>query len=123
MPALFQQAVAKTADVRVAAVGERLFVTRITTDGDHLDWRLDYDLITCTPMDLTDVPAQVRQGIRAYLKAFGLVFGAFDFAVEAGGAWRFLECNPNGQWAFVDRDTTGAIACALADLLEKGHPA
>ncbi|MGW0712542.1 ATP-grasp ribosomal peptide maturase [Streptomyces sp. NPDC002643] len=122
-PHLFQQAVTKTADVRVAAVGDLLFATRITTDGDHLDWRLDYDLITCTAIDPVDVPAPVRQGIRAYLKAFGLVFGAFDFALEAGGAWRFLECNPNGQWAFVDRDTTRAITCALADLLEKGHPA
>lgn len=120
-PHLFQQAVTKTADVRVAAVDERLFATVIATDGGHLDWRLNYDLITCTPMDSIDVPARVRQGIRAYLKAFGLVFGAFDFALEAGGAWRFLECNPNGQWAFVDRDTTGAITCALADLLEKGH--
>ncbi|MFI6278751.1 ATP-grasp ribosomal peptide maturase [Streptomyces sp. NPDC050988] len=122
-PHLFQQAVTKTADMRVAAVGERLFVTRITTEGDHLDWRLDYNLISCAPIDPIDVPAPVRQGIRSYLKAFGLVFGAFDFALEADGAWRFLECNPNGQWAFVDRDTTGAITCALADLLEKGHPA
>lgn len=119
-PHLFQQAVTKTADVRVAAVGDRLFATCITTDGDHLDWRLQYDVITYTPID---VPFPVRQGIHTYLKAFDLVFGAFDFALEAGGAWRFLECNPNGQWAFVDRDTTGAITRALADLLEKGHSA
>lgn len=122
-PHLFQRAVAKTADVRVAAVGERLFATRITTDGAHLDWRVDQDLISCTPIDPVEVPVPVRQGIRVYLKAFGLLFGAFDFALEAGGAWRFLECNPNGQWAFVDRGTTGAITCALADLLEKGHVA
>ncbi|WP_217177361.1 ATP-grasp ribosomal peptide maturase [Streptomyces sp. AC495_CC817] len=121
-PHLFQQAVAKTADVRVAAVGERLFATLISTDGDHLDWRFDHDLISCTPVAAADVPAVVRRGIRAYLKAFGLVFGAFDFALEASGAWRFLECNPNGQWAFVDRETTGVIASALADLLEKGPP-
>ncbi|MDX2932857.1 ATP-grasp ribosomal peptide maturase [Streptomyces ipomoeae] len=118
-PHLFQQTVTKTGDVRVAAVGDRLFATRITTDGDHLDWRLDHDLISCTPID---VPSPVRRGIRAYLRAFGLVFGAFDFALEAGGAWRFLECNPNGQWAFVDRDTIRAITRALADVLEKGHP-
>ncbi|WP_405894571.1 ATP-grasp ribosomal peptide maturase [Streptomyces sp. NBC_00104] len=121
-PHLFQQAVAKTADVRVAAVGERLFATRITIDGDHLDWRFDYGLINCTPMKAADVPLTVRRGIRAYLKAFGLLFGAFDFALEASGAWRFLECNANGQWAFVDPETTGAITWALADLLEKGHP-
>ncbi|MGY0059699.1 ATP-grasp ribosomal peptide maturase [Streptomyces sp. LZ34] len=117
-PHLFQQVVPKTADVRVAAVGRELFATRITIDGDHLDWRLDYDRIAFAPVD---VPGPVRRGIHAYMDSFGLAFGAFDFAFGRDGTWRFLECNPNGQWAFVDDDTTTAIASALADMLEKGH--
>ncbi|MEU8550181.1 ATP-grasp ribosomal peptide maturase [Streptomyces roseoverticillatus] len=119
-PHLFQQAVGKTADVRIAAVGDELFATRITIDGDHLDWRWDYDRITYDPID---VPGPVRTGIRTYLHAFGLAFGAFDFALGRDGVWRFYECNPNGQWAFVDDHTTGAITAALAGLLEKGTPA
>ncbi|MBC2874914.1 MULTISPECIES: ATP-grasp ribosomal peptide maturase [Streptomyces] len=118
-PHLFQQVVRKTADVRVAAVGGELFASRITVDGDHLDWRLNYDRITYHPIA---VPAPVRHGIRAYLHAFGLAFGAFDFAEGRDGVWRFYECNPNGQWAFVDDRTTVAIATTLADLLEKGLP-
>ncbi|MEV5507837.1 ATP-grasp ribosomal peptide maturase [Streptomyces orinoci] len=116
-PHLFQQVVRKVADIRVAAVGDRLFATRITIDGDHLDWRLDYDRLTCAPIS---VPGTVRLGIRAYLAAFGLAFGAFDFALDGEGNWHFYECNPNGQWAFVDHHTTRAITYALADLLEKG---
>ncbi|MBT2386577.1 ATP-grasp ribosomal peptide maturase [Streptomyces sp. ISL-11] len=119
-PHLFQQAVAKTADLRVVAVGRELFATRITIDGDHLDWRLDYDRLTFTRID---VPGPVRSGIRAYLRAFGLAFGAFDFALGRDGVWRFYECNPNGQWAFVDDRTTMAITRAMAGLLEKGLPA
>ena len=60
--------------------------------------------------------------MRAYLHAFGLTYGAFDFALAPDGRWWFLECNPAGQWAFVDEDTTRAIANALADTLQKGAP-
>lgn len=45
---------------------------------------------------------------------------AFDFAVTPGGVWYFLECNPNGQWAWQPPETTADIALALADHLEKG---
>ncbi|MFE4828454.1 hypothetical protein [Streptomyces sp. NPDC056672] len=45
---------------------------------------------------------------------------AFDFAVTAAGDWYFLECNPNGQWAWQPAETVAAIAHALTDQLEKG---
>ncbi|MFD7547729.1 ATP-grasp ribosomal peptide maturase [Streptomyces sp. NPDC059578] len=119
-PHLFQQAVDKVADIRIAVVGDRLFASRITVDGDHLDWRWDYDRITFDPID---VPADVREGIGKFLTAFGLVFGAFDFGLGQDGRWWMYEINPNGQWAFVDHGTRTAIAAALADVLEKGLPA
>ncbi|GGY27773.1 ATP-grasp ribosomal peptide maturase [Streptomyces xanthochromogenes] len=117
-PHLFQACVPKVADIRLAAVGEEVFASRIDTDGDHLDWRQDQSLITCSPVP---VPCSVRETVRAFLHAFGLTYGAFDFALDASGRWWFLECNPNGQWAFVDEATTGAIASALADILQKGE--
>lgn len=116
-PHLFQALVPKIADIRLAAVGDRLFATRIDTDGDHVDWREDQRLITCSRMP---IPDRVGTAVRAYTHAFGLTFGAFDFALDATGRWWFLECNPNGQWAFVDYPTTHAITCALADTLQKG---
>ncbi|AVZ73559.1 ATP-grasp ribosomal peptide maturase [Streptomyces lunaelactis] len=119
-PHLFQACVPKIADIRLAAVGDELFATRIDTDGDHLDWRQNQRLITCSPVT---VPGPVREAVLSYLRTFGLTFGAFDFALDAADQWWFLECNPNGQWAFVDESTTRAIACALANTLEKGVPA
>ncbi|MDV9189568.1 ATP-grasp ribosomal peptide maturase [Streptomyces sp. SR27] len=119
-PHLFQACVPKIADIRLAAVGGELFATRIDTVGDHLDWRQDQRLITCSPIS---VPSAVGDAVRSYLHAFGLTFGAFDFALDREGRWWFLECNPNGQWAFVNEDTSRAIASALADSLQKGTPA
>ncbi|WP_052850528.1 ATP-grasp ribosomal peptide maturase [Streptomyces avicenniae] len=114
-PHLFQAKVDKAFDARVTAVGERVFAVRI--DSPDLDWRRRQDLMTCTPIE---VPPETARSIVTYLRHFALVHGAFDFAVTAEGSWYFLECNPNGQWAWQPPATTEAIARALADQLEKG---
>ncbi|MET8540005.1 ATP-grasp ribosomal peptide maturase [Kitasatospora sp. NPDC004799] len=114
-PHMFQATVPKAFDARVTAVGARLFGIRITSP--DLDWRERQDLMTCAPIE---VPEPVARSVAAYLGELGLVYGAFDFAVTAAGDWYFLECNPNGQWAWQGTGTTAAIAHAIADLLEKG---
>ncbi|MGW6917586.1 ATP-grasp ribosomal peptide maturase [Kitasatospora sp. NPDC054939] len=114
-PHLFQQKVDKAYDVRLTAVGERLFAVRI--DSPDLDWRRRQDLLTYTPLP---VPDALGECVARYLAAFDLVFGAFDFAVDRDGRWWFLECNPNGQWAFFPQPTTDDIARALADQLQRG---
>ncbi|MFJ9610125.1 ATP-grasp ribosomal peptide maturase [Kitasatospora sp. NPDC101176] len=114
-PHMFQAKVAKAFDVRVTAVGDRLFGVRI--DSPDLDWRYRQDLMTCTPIE---VPAPVTRAVAAYLAELRLHYGAFDFAVTPAGDWYFLECNPNGQWAWQPAQTTAAIAQALTDQLEKG---
>ncbi|MFG2598666.1 ATP-grasp ribosomal peptide maturase [Streptomyces sp. NPDC048462] len=114
-PHLFQTRVDKAFDVRVTAVGDRTFGVRI--DSPDLDWRRRQDLMTCTPVE---IPAAVTRAVTAYLTELRLVYGAFDFAVTASGDWYFLECNPNGQWAWQPGGTTAAIAHAIDDQLEKG---
>lgn len=114
-PHLFQARVDKAFDARVTVIGGRLFGVRI--DSPDLDWRYRQDLMTCTPVD---VPEPVARATAAYLAELRLVYGAFDFAVSTAGDWYFLECNPNGQWAWQPAETTEAIAQAIADQLEKG---
>lgn len=114
-PHMFQAELEKVFDVRITAMGDRLFGVRI--DSPDLDWRRRQDLMTCTPID---VPASVAHSITAYLAELRLHYGAFDFAVTTAGDWYFLECNPNGQWAWQPAQTTAAIAQALTDQLEKG---
>ncbi|MFB7126498.1 ATP-grasp ribosomal peptide maturase [Kitasatospora sp. NPDC056273] len=115
-PHLFQARVPKAYDARVTAVGDRLFGVRI--DSPDLDWRHRQDLMTCTPIA---VPEPVARSVADYLSHFRLVFGAFDFAVTPDGSWSFLECNPNGQWAWQPPETTDRIA--LADELQRGPDA
>ncbi|GLW53989.1 ATP-grasp ribosomal peptide maturase [Kitasatospora phosalacinea] len=114
-PHMFQAKVRKAFDARVTVVGDALFGIRI--DSPDLDWREQQNLMHCEPVP---VPDDVTHAIRRYMKARGLVFGAFDFAVTDLNHWYFLECNPNGQWAWQPEDTTNQVAHALADQLEKG---
>ncbi|WP_130797385.1 ATP-grasp ribosomal peptide maturase [Streptomyces otsuchiensis] len=94
-PHMFQTKVDKAFDVRVTAVGERLFGIRINSP--DLDWRYRQDLMTCAPVE---VPKSVARAVAMYLAELRLIYGAFDFSVTASGDWYFLECNPNGQWAW-----------------------
>ncbi|WP_105968429.1 ATP-grasp ribosomal peptide maturase [Streptomyces geranii] len=113
---LFQQRVDKIADIRLTAVGSQLFAVRI--DGSPgLDWRRHYDDLTYT---LVDTPPDVAKGVHAYLAAFGLTYGAFDFGLDAAGVWHWYECNPNGQFAWFPEYITSQITSALADQLQ--HP-
>lgn len=118
---LFQAEVPKVADARVTMVGHRVFAQTITTPDRALDWRRgDWDALTYTA---TTVPDRVATGLRAYLDAFDLVFGCFDFALTGSAddpdGWVFIECNPNGQWAFLpDADN---IAEAFAAALQEGR--
>lgn len=109
---LFQQRVPKTGDIRVTVIGDRVFCVRI--DSDLLDWRTDYSRLTYT---VVQPPPGIEQALRSYLRHFGLVFGAFDFAVDREQRWWFLECNPSGQWYWLESETGLPMRAALADLL------
>jgi hypothetical protein len=111
---LFQQRVAKVADLRLTAVGDRLFAVRI--DGSPgLDWRRHYDDLRYS---VVDTPLDVAKSVRGYLAEFGLAYGAFDFGLDARGRWHFYECNPNGQFAWFPDHVTSRITAAIADQLQ-----
>ncbi|MEU1551334.1 ATP-grasp ribosomal peptide maturase [Streptomyces scabiei] len=111
---LFQRRIPKTADVRVTVIGDQVFCVRI--DSDLLDWRTDYDRLAYSP---AEPPHGIVSALRRYLDHFGLVFGAFDFCVAEDGQWWFLECNPSGQWYWLEAETGLPMCAALADLLER----
>ncbi|MCC7050990.1 MAG: hypothetical protein IT239_04345, partial [Bacteroidia bacterium] len=54
---------------------------------------------------------------KAYLTSLKLNFGCFDFVVDKNGTIYFLECNPNGQWLWIEEETGLPIANAIANTL------
>ncbi|MGQ0776567.1 MAG: hypothetical protein ACT4NY_19430 [Pseudonocardiales bacterium] len=113
---LFQEWVPKVFDVRLTVVGDQCFAVAVRAGSPEaeVDWRSRYDDLR---YEVYPTPDQVRYEVLAYLRTFGLVFGAFDFSVTPDGRWWFLECNPAGQWGWLAEETGLPIAEAIADEL------
>lgn len=109
---LFQEWVPKAFDVRLTVVGERFFAVAVHAESPEaeVDWRARYDELR---YEVCETPGEVRCGVLAYLREFGLTFGAFDFSVTPDGRWWFLECNPAGQWGWIAEQTGLPIADEL----------
>lgn len=113
---LFQAKVDKIADVRVTVVGAEVFCVRITSP--LTDWRENYDLVES--YTVIDPPEGMSGLLRAYLDHWGLVYGCFDFGIDRHGTWWWYECNPAGEWGWLQHHTGQPIASAFADVLEGG---
>lgn len=119
---LFQRWVAeKEIEVRVTVVGDALFAATIQAGSDdaRIDWRSDFAALTYAR---TAIPPHVADGIRRYMSSMGLHYGAFDFAITGTGEWVMFECNPGGQFGWIEAHTNLPITHAVADLLEHTHP-
>ncbi|MGW1977686.1 ATP-grasp ribosomal peptide maturase [Streptomyces sp. NPDC001889] len=117
---LFQEWIDKAFEVRLTAVGSRVFASEIHAGSpeSRIDFRRDYGSLTYR---ICPVPAPVAAGVRALMNTFALNYVALDFLVDAGGSWFLVDVNPNGQYAFVP-DLLSPITHALADLLEGKAP-
>jgi ATP-grasp ribosomal peptide maturase len=106
-------------EARLIVVGDRIFPVLIHAGSaaSRIDWRTDYSALR---YELADLPFSVENGVRRYMAAFGLIYAAFDFAIDATGKWYFLEANTAGQYGFLENHTSAAIGHALADLLAGG---
>ncbi len=105
-PWMVQEYVAAERDVTVACVRDRLFAFELDRSpflDRTIDWReLPVDAVAgdWQPHELR--PAQA-DAIFRFMKDLNLHFGRLDFLCAAG-EYRFLEVNPNGQWAWLDAD-------------------
>jgi hypothetical protein len=113
-PLVLQHRVDKAFDVRVTAVGDLLFAASIHVPEGVTDWRVQQETAR---YERVEIPADTACAIRTYLELQGLFYGAFDFAVDRAGRWWFLECNPNGQWGFIELTTGLPVSRALASAL------
>jgi D-alanine-D-alanine ligase-like ATP-grasp enzyme len=64
-----------------------------------------------------ELPREVEEKILAFMRAFGLFYGAFDFIVTPDGRCVFLEINPSGQYMWLECAADLGITAALADAL------
>jgi glutathione synthase/RimK-type ligase-like ATP-grasp enzyme len=115
-PVIFQEFVPALCDLRVTALGDRLFATAITPPpGAYAaDYRMDLDGARFAP---TDLPAATEGALRALMRELGLLFGAIDLRLTPEGRYVFLEINPAGEWRFIEERSGQPLTAAMGDLL------
>ena len=116
-PVFIQQLIEKEADVRITVVGQRLFAAKIhsqITDESSIDWRKASSPLPHSPIDL---PQNIIDQCLELTRRLNLNFGAIDMVLDTKGTLFFLEINPNGQWAWIERKLNFPIAKAITELL------
>ncbi|TDP96622.1 hypothetical protein [Labedaea rhizosphaerae] len=123
-PVIFQACLEPARELRVTVVGDEVFAAEVGGGEeafpgvDVRDWRANAGQGTFWARE-TSMPDQLQAHCVKFLQASGLNFGAFDFIEDHNGKYWFLECNPNGQWLFIE-DTTGMpISAAIAGMLTR----
>jgi hypothetical protein len=118
-PGLIQPFADKYREWRVTTIGEDVFSAAIYTDETAKDdWRKHQSTPAVTFKDehlADDVSEQCIQ----YLSKMGLQYGAFDFIEQPDGQIIFLECNPNGQYGWLEEDLGFPISQSIASHLMK----
>ena len=114
-PLVAQQALTEKLDLRVTVVGEQVFCSSVTHEGQPIqgDWRLAKGSATFEQYVL---PAEIKTKCIQLTRTLGLMFGAIDLAVQ-DGIYYFLEINPTGEWAWLVDQSNLHIDSAIADKL------
>lgn len=123
-PTLLQQYVDKLIELRVTIVGRKLFCTSIDSQKHAFaqeDWRaVDVEELAHQEFNL---PIGIAEKLLAFNRHFSLEFSTHDLIVDRAGDFVWLECNPNGQWLWIEELTAQPVARAICDLLldPEGH--
>ncbi len=117
-----QEYVEKQYELRVTVVCDKVFVCKIDSqcmeeDKGKVDWRQGYEYgLRYEPYELPDT---IKAFCIKFLQDMLLNFGCFDFIVTPQDQFVFLECNPNGQWLWIEQETGMKISQAIAECLMK----
>ena len=110
-----QEYIDKKREWRVTIVGEKIFPCVIESQKSErgkYDWRKED--IDALDHYYEKIPIDIEEKILKYCKLLGLNFGAMDLIETNNNEWYFLECNPNGQWLWIELMTKMKISSAIA---------
>lgn len=117
-----QDWVPKLRECRAVMVGDDLFAVAIHagSQSSYVDWRSDFASLS---YEVIDLPDPVVKGLRRFMAELGLLYGAFDLVIgpdpqDPGKELvSLLECNPGGQYGFLEGMAGIPITDSLVRLL------
>lgn len=119
-----QNYVEKSYELRVTVICDDVIACKIdsqsqTDDTGKIDWRQGYE--HDLKHEIVEIPQVISDKCIKYLSKLGLNFGCFDFIVTPQNDYVFLECNPNGQWLWIELYTGYDISQVIAKKLAKAE--
>lgn len=120
LPSIYQENIQKGCDIRITVIGQKVFATEIHSQGNidsQIDWRRSGDV--SLPHYKHTLPEDIKNKCLVLVKKLGLRFGAIDMILSKESKYYFLEINPNGQWAWIEKRTNYKLTEALVDMLVK----
>jgi glutathione synthase/RimK-type ligase-like ATP-grasp enzyme len=118
-PGIYQPFVKKGREWRVTVVGDNIFPVSIYTDESAKDdWR-KHQLNPSVQFKSEQLPPTVGEKCPRCLSAIGLKYGAFDLIETPEEEVVFLECNPDGQYGWLEDRLNLPISDAIAIELAK----
>lgn len=118
-PGIFQLFVPKNYELRVTIVEEEVFAVRVDAPNDGLsevDWRHAQfrDIFSVSELD-----ARTERRLLAVHRTLGLSFATYDLIVTGDDSVVFLECNPGGQWLWLEDKLNLPVSRSLASALSR----
>ena len=115
-----QNYIEKAFELRITVVCDKVFACKIDSqlmseEKGKIDWRQGYDY--GLKHEVFSLPDTISTFCKQFLTKMNLHFGCFDFIVTPNGEYVFLECNPNGQWLWIELETGLKISTAIAKAL------
>jgi len=117
-----QNYIAKQYELRVTVCCNDIVACKIDSQAQtdatgKIDWRQGYE--HDLKHEIVDIPDTIQDFCHAFLEKMNLNFGCFDFIVTPENKYIFLECNPNGQWLWIELLTGYDISKIIAQNLAK----
>ncbi len=117
-PVFMQEYIEKDLELRVTIMGEQIFTAAIHSQEYE---RSSQDFRVMSPFQIKhtvfELPEEIAKKLLAFNKHYGLAFSTFDLVLTPKGDYYFLECNPNGQWYWIEDLTKMPMAKTMAEFL------
>ena len=117
---LLQERLTPIREARVTCFGKTCHAVAIEHSSGAKKYEVDWRRMEIDEMRfpvIHDFP--LEDECFAYLRHYGLNFGAFDF-IETKEGFYFLECNQNGQWMFCDLEGEAGLVDSFVSMLVEG---
>jgi hypothetical protein len=104
-PAIYQQQIPKSYEVRILCLGRHLVAARLLLQGwgdKDVDFRLEKDW-SKLGISSIPVPTSVSDSLLRIFQRLNLLCGSADFIVDEEGQWHFLEINEMGNFLWLEQ--------------------